>query len=89
MQRTPPYKGHYFEVTMVSAVERFHYKFLINNKTKKNFLNALQKMTWDIAISSKQTDSAYEAFPNKFTSEKFVVTVKWKTLKQPVDNTIN
>ena len=46
-------------------------------------------MTSDIAISSKQTDSAYEAFPNKFTSEKFVVTVKWKTLKQPVDNTIN
>ena len=46
-------------------------------------------MTWDIAISSKQTDSAYEAFPNKFTSEKFVVTVKWKTLKKPVDNTIN
>ena len=41
----------------------------------------------DYVISSKQTDSAHEAFLNKFTSlydnifEKFVVTVKSKTLK--------
>ena len=46
-------------------------------------------MTWDDVISSKQTDSAYEAFLNKFTSlydkifEKFPVTVKSKTLKNP------
>ena len=46
-------------------------------------------MTWDDVISSKQTDSAYEAFLNKSTSlydktfEKFVVTVKLKTLKNP------
>ena len=39
-------------------------------------------MTWDDAISSKQTDSAHEAFLNKFpflydkVSEKFVVTEK-------------
>ena len=64
-------------------------KRLINNKTKKKFKNVLQKMTWDDAISSKQTDSAYEAFLNKFTflydkvSEKFVVTVKSITLKNP------
>ena len=44
-------------------------------------------MTWDDVISSKQTDSAYEAFLNKFTSlydkmfEKFAVTVKSKILK--------
>ena len=44
-------------------------------------------MTWDDAISSKQTDSAYEAFLNKFTClydkvfKKFPVTVKSKTLK--------
>ena len=44
-------------------------------------------MTWDDVISSKQTNSAYQAFPNKFTSlydkvfETFVVTVKSKTLK--------
>ena len=62
-------------------------KRLINNKTKKKFKNALQEMTWDDAINSKQTDSAYEAFFNKFTSlydkifEKFAVTVKSKTLK--------
>ena len=49
-------------------------------------------MTWDNVISSKQTDStgsAYEAFLNKLTSlydkvfEKYVVTVKSKTLKNP------
>ena len=46
-------------------------------------------MTWDDVISSKQTDSAYEAFLNKLTSlydkifEKFPVTVKSKTLKNP------
>ena len=44
-------------------------------------------MTWDDVISSKQTNSVYEAFLNKFTSlydktfEKVVVTVKSKTLK--------
>ena len=62
-------------------------KRLINNKTKEKFKNALQEMTWDDVISSKQTDPAYEAFLNKFTSlcdkifEKFVVTLKSKTLK--------
>ena len=46
-------------------------------------------MTCDYVISSKQTDSAYEGFLNKFTSlydkvfEKFMVTVKSKTLKNP------
>ena len=46
-------------------------------------------MTWDDVISFKQIDSAYKAFLNKFTSlydkdfEKFVVTVKLKTLKNP------
>ena len=46
-------------------------------------------MTLDDVISSKQTDSAYEAFFNKFTSlcdkifEKLAVTVKSKTLKNP------
>ena len=45
-------------------------------------------MTWDDVISSKQTDSAYEAFLNILTflydkiSEKFVVRVKPKTLKK-------
>ena len=69
-------------------------KRLINNKTKEKFKNALQEMTWDNVISSKQTDSAYEAFLNKFTSlydnisEKFVATVKSKTRK-PVDNKRN
>ena len=64
-------------------------KRLINNKTKEKFKNALQEMTWDDVISSKQTDSAYEAFLNKFISlydkifEKFAVTVKSKTLKNP------
>ena len=44
-------------------------------------------MTWDDVINFKQIDSAYKAFLNKFTSlydkdfEKFVVTVKLKTLK--------
>ena len=35
-------------------------KRLINNKTKEKFKNALQEMTWDDVISSKQTDPAYE-----------------------------
>ena len=52
-------------------------------------------MTWDDVISSKQTDSACEVFLNKFTSlydeiyEKYVVRVKSKTLKKPVDNKRN
>ena len=47
-------------------------------------------MTQDDVISSKQPDSAYEAFLNKFTSlydkifEKFAVMVKSKTLKKPL-----
>ena len=59
----------------------------VNNKTKEKFKNVLKKMTWDDVISPKQTDSAYEAFVKKFASlydsvfEKFVVTVKSKTLK--------
>ena len=42
-------------------------------------------MTWGDGISSKQTDSIYEASLNKFTFlyETFVVTVKPKTLKNP------
>ena len=62
-------------------------KRLINNKTKEKFKKSLQEMIWGDVISSKQTDSAYEAFLNKFTSlyekffEKFAVTVKSKTLK--------
>ena len=49
-------------------------KRLINNKTKEKFKNALQEMTWDDVISSKQIDSAYKAFLNKFTSlyDKFL-----------------
>ena len=64
-------------------------KRLINNKTKEKFKNALEEMTWDDVISSKQTDSVYEAFLDKSTSlydkifEKFPVTVKSKTLKNP------
>ena len=64
-------------------------KRLINNKTKEKFKNALEEMTWDDVISSKQTDSVYEAFLDKITSlydkifEKFPVTVKSKTLKNP------
>ena len=64
-------------------------KCLINNKTEKRFKNSVQKMTWDDIISSKQTDSAYQAFLKKFpflydkVSEKFVVTVKSKTIKNP------
>ena len=56
-------------------------------KTMSKFKNALQKMTWDDVISSKQINFAYEAFLNKFNflydkvSEKYVVTVKLKTLK--------
>ena len=62
-------------------------KRLINNKTTKKFKNTLQEMTWDDVISSKQTDSAYEASFNKLTSlydkmfEKFAAMVKLKTLK--------
>ena len=62
-------------------------KRLINNKTNEKFKNAPQEMTWDDVISSKQTSSAYEVFLNKATSlydkvfEKYVVTVKSKTLK--------
>ena len=62
-------------------------KRLIDNKTKEKFKNALQEMTWDDVLSSKQTDSAYEAFLNKFISlydesfGKFVVTIKLKILK--------
>ena len=65
-------------------------KCLTNNKAKEKFKNALQEMTWDDVISSKQTGSAYEAFLNKFTLtlydkifEKFTVTVKSETLKNP------
>ena len=64
-------------------------KCLTNNKAKEKFKNALQEMTWDDVISSKQTGSAYEVFLSKFTSlydkvfEKYVVTVKSKTLKNP------
>ena len=64
-------------------------KRLINNKTKEKFKNALQEMTWDDVISSKQTHSAYEACLNKLISlyesifENFPVTVKSKTLKNP------
>ena len=43
-------------------------KRLINNKTKEEFKNALQEMTSDDVISSKQTNSAYKVFLNKFTS---------------------
>ena len=62
---------------------------MINNKTKKKFKNALKKIAWDDAISSKQTNSAYEVFLNKLTflydkvSEKIAVTVKSETLKNP------
>ena len=51
------------------------------------FQNAPQKMTWDDVIGSKQINFAYKAFLNKLTflydkvSEKYVVTVKLKTLK--------
>ena len=61
-------------------------KRLINNKTKKRFKNALHKMTWDDVVSFKQTDTAYEAFLNKFTSlydKIFAVTVKSKPVKKP------
>ena len=43
-------------------------KRLINNKTKGKSKNVLKEMAWDDLISSKQTDSVYEAFLNKFTS---------------------
>ena len=64
-------------------------KRLINNKAKSKFKNALQKVTCDDVISSKQINSAYKDFLNKFTSlydkifEKFVIMVKSKTLKSP------
>ena len=64
-------------------------KRLINNKAKSKFKNALQKVTCDDVISSKQINSAYKDFLNKFTSlydkifKKFVITVKSKTLKSP------
>ena len=64
-------------------------KRLTNNKTKTKLKNALQEMTWDDVISSKQTDCAYAIFLNKFTSlydkvsEKYMVTVKSKTRKNP------
>ena len=64
-------------------------KRLVNNKTKEKFKNTQQVLTWDDVICSKQTDSAYEALLNKFTSlydkifQKFVVTAKLKTLKNP------
>ena len=51
-------------------------KRLINNKTKEKFKNALQEMTWDNVISSKQTDSAYEVFLNKFTMTKFLKNLR-------------
>ena len=62
-------------------------KRLINNKTTKKFKNALKEMTRNNEINSKQTDSAYEVFLNKFTPlydknfEQFVVMVKSKTLE--------
>ena len=64
-------------------------KRLTNNKTKTKLKNALQEMTWDDVISSKQTDCTYAIFLNKFTSlydkvsEKYMVTVKSKTRKNP------
>ena len=64
-------------------------KRLTNNKTKTKLKNALQEMTWDDIISSKQIDFAYAVFLNKFTSpydkvsEKYMVTVKSKTRKNP------
>ena len=64
-------------------------KRLTNNKTKTKLKNALQEMTWDDIISSKQIDFAYAIFLNKFTSlydkvsEKYMVTVKSKTRKNP------
>ena len=64
-------------------------KRLTNKKTKAKLKNALQEMTWDDIISSKQIDFAYAIFLNKFTSlydkvsEKYMVTVKSKTRKNP------
>ena len=64
-------------------------KRLTNNKTKAKLKNALQEMTWDDIISSKQIDFAYAIFLNKFTSlydkvsEKYMVMVKSKTRKNP------
>ena len=58
-------------------------KRLINSKTKETFKNALPEMTWDNVIGFKQTDSAYEAFLNKFTSPYDKITEKSKTLKNP------
>ena len=64
-------------------------KRLTNNKSKTKLKNALQEMTWDDIISSKQIDFAYAIFLNKFSSlydkvsEKYMVTVKSKTRKNP------
>ena len=73
---------------MIAGTEKINItKWLINDKTREKLKNALQEMTEDDLISSKQTDSAYEAFLNKFTSpydktfEKFVVTLKSKKIK--------
>ena len=43
-------------------------KRLKNNETKEKFNNALEEIACDDVISSKQTDSAYEAFLKKITS---------------------
>ena len=68
-------------------------KRLINNKTKEKFKNALQELTWDNVISSKQTDSAYAVFLHKFTSLYNKVIIygydKIKNAKSPVDNKRN
>ena len=70
-------------------------KRLINNKTKEKFKNALQEMTWDDVISSKQTDSVYEAFLNKFIFlygkifEKSCGSCKIENTKKTVDNKRN
>ena len=53
---------------MISEEKLLITKRLINNKTKEKFKNALQEMTWEDVISSKQTNSAYEASFNKFIS---------------------
>ena len=38
MQRTPVYNGHYFEVPMAFAVERFHCNFnTLTNNINKDF----------------------------------------------------
>ena len=48
---------------MTTEVKTKTTKRLINNrKTKGKFKNALPEITLDDVISTKQTDSAYEAF---------------------------